>query len=164
MKTECNELISYFNKKSLSAVTPEEKALYTAKANKVSSFMQDLCESNRFNFNTLDLNMMYDTDSFEVAGDDSSSMGLEKHNLAFVNFNFGKIYNVDNRSQFKDEIAIYYNEDFPFDFTIQNRSDLIPEKKDRILDVEGEVETITLTQSSRDFHITANITILGVVK
>ena len=120
--------------------------------------------TNVYRTNKMNITMIHDMDTYNLIGLDEF-FKVSRHNLSFVSFNFSKVYPLDDLNKIEDELAIYWREDFPFDFYLrENTLDKIGENSVGNVEIEGEVEYIELSQNAEDFHINTSMRVTGFIK
>lgn len=159
---ELDGLIAYYESLSKSAGTPEKSAYYTQIKNRLIAFRVDSDVTNIYRINTLAISLEHDKD-FHNLIDLDKFFEVSRHNLAFVNFEIGKIYEPGSLDKIQDELSIYWREDFPFDFYI--RSDALSNAGDGDqVEIEGEVEYIEIWQDAENYHINSSMRVVGFIK
>ena len=158
------ELINHYKKLADTTTDAGEKKRFRDIENRLTRFKTDADTTNIYRANKMDITMIHDTDSYNLIGLEEF-FEVSRHNLSFVSFNFNKIYPQDKFGDIETELAAYWREDFPFDFYLRaDTSDSVGIKSSGNVEIEGEVESIELSQDAENFHINTNIRVIGFIK
>lgn len=161
-QNELQGLISHYESLANSAGTPEKSSYYTQIKNRLIAFRVDADTTNIFRVNSLAISMEHDKEFYNLI-DLDKFFEVSRHNLSFVNFEIGKIYQQEDFHKIQDELAVYWRDDFPFDFNI--RSDALDSVDTGAgVEIEGEVEYIEISQGAQEYHINTAMRVVGFVK